>query len=153
MEQYLEEIAALDTKYSVICKPLCKERGNVVARGLYDDIKRIHKEGGGEKEEEGSKIYVDGGNDNTEEGEEREGSAFLEDASNDDDIYGAVSSKGTTITNDKAAKGDNDKERRMLLILQLWVCAIKHMEAVAKLITEKDINCLENLTEVTCRDF
>ena len=28
-----------------------------------------------------------------------------------------------------------------------------HMEVVAELITEKDIDCLENLTDITCRDF
>ena len=51
MEQYLEERAALETNYSDPCKPLYKERGNVVVRLLDDEIKRIHKEGGGEKEE------------------------------------------------------------------------------------------------------
>ena len=53
MEQYLEERAALETKYSDLCKPLYKERGNVVAGRLDDDIKRIPKEGGDDKEEEG----------------------------------------------------------------------------------------------------
>ena len=28
-----------------------------------------------------------------------------------------------------------------------------HMEAISKLTTERDIDCLENLTDVTCRDF
>ena len=28
-----------------------------------------------------------------------------------------------------------------------------HMEAVAKLITERDLDCLEHLTGVTCQDF
>ena len=46
-----------------ICKPLYEERGNVVAGRLYDDIERIHKEGGGEKDEEGLKRDDDGGND------------------------------------------------------------------------------------------
>ena len=50
MGKYLEERAALEMKYSDMCKPLYKERGNTVAGCLDDEIERIHKEGGGEKE-------------------------------------------------------------------------------------------------------
>ena len=46
IEQHLEEIAALEMKYSDICKPLYEERGNVVSGSLDDEIERIHKEGG-----------------------------------------------------------------------------------------------------------
>ena len=38
MERYLEERAALDMKYSVPCKPLYEEIGNVVAGRLDDKI-------------------------------------------------------------------------------------------------------------------
>ena len=49
---------------------------------------------GGEKEEKVSKGY---GNNDAGEGEEREESASLEDASNNDEIYGAIASgQGTT---------------------------------------------------------
>ena len=41
----------------------------------------------------------------------------------------------------------------MVGIPQFWVCAMGHMEAVAKLITERDIDCVEHLTDVTCQDF
>ena len=54
MEKYLEEIAALEMKYLDLCKPLYKKIGNVVAGRLGDEIDRVNKEGGGEKEEEGS---------------------------------------------------------------------------------------------------
>ena len=37
--------------------------------------------------------------------------------------------------------------------LQFWLFAMGHMEAVAKLIIQKDIDCLKHLTDVTCRDF
>ena len=47
----MEERVVLEMKYLDICKPLYKERGNFVAGLLDDDIKRIHKERGGEKEE------------------------------------------------------------------------------------------------------
>ena len=63
MEQYLEERAALETKFSDPCKPLYEERVNVFTGSLGDEIKIIHKEGGGEKEEEGSKRDDAGGND------------------------------------------------------------------------------------------
>ena len=62
MEPYLEERAVLETKFSDLCQPLYKEIGNVVAGRLDDDTKRIHKEGGGEKEKEGSKIDDSVGN-------------------------------------------------------------------------------------------
>ena len=73
MEKYLEERAALETKYSDLCKPIYEERGNVVAGRLGDDIERIHKEVGGEKEGEGSKRDDDGGDDDAGDVEEREG--------------------------------------------------------------------------------
>ena len=41
----------------------------------------------------------------------------------------------------------------MVGILQFWVCAMVHMEAAAKLITERDLDCLRHLTDVTCRYF
>ena len=154
MERYLEERAALEMKYLNLCKPLYKERGNVVAKRLDDEIERIHKELGGEKEEEGSKGDDDDGDEDAGGGEEREGAVSLEDAPNDDDIYGAISpGQVTTTTNAKDAKDDDDEEGRMMGIPQLWVCAMGHMEAIAELITERDIYCLKNLTDVTCRYF
>ena len=41
----------------------------------------------------------------------------------------------------------------MVRIPQFWVRAMGHMEAVDELITERYIDYLENLTDVTCRDF
>ena len=52
MELNMEERVVLETKISDLCKPLYEEIGNVVAGRLDDETKRIHKEGGGEKEEE-----------------------------------------------------------------------------------------------------
>ena len=68
MEWYLEERAALEMKYSDLCKPLYEERGNVVAGRLDDEIKRIHKEGGSKKEEEESKGDDDSSDDDAGEG-------------------------------------------------------------------------------------
>ena len=70
MELYLEEISALEKKYSDICKPLYKERQNVATVRLDDDIKRINREGGEKKE--GEVLKGDGSSgDDAGEGEER----------------------------------------------------------------------------------
>ena len=52
-----------------ICKPQYEEGGNVVARRLDDETEKIHKEGRGEKEEEGPKGYNAGGDKKEGEGE------------------------------------------------------------------------------------
>ena len=88
------------------------------------------------------------------EGEEREGDASLEDTSDNDTIYGAIASgQDTNTTNAKSTNHNNDKEGCMVGIPHFWVCAMGHMEAVAELITERDIYCLERLTDVTCPYF
>ena len=150
MEKYLEERAALETKYSDLCKPLYEERGNDVAGRLDDNIKRIHNEGGGEKEEERLKGDDGNGNGGVEEGEEREGAAPLEDASKDNEIYGTIAYRQSTTTNAKVdSKDDDDREGRTVGIPQFWVCVMGHMEAVAELIIERDIDCVEHLADVT----
>ena len=122
-----------------LCKPLYEERGKSVARRLDDEIERIHKEGGDEKEEEGSKRDDDGGDDGAGGGEEREGAASMEDASDDDDIYGNIASiQVDTNTNTKDDAKDYDgEEGSMVVTPQFWVCAMGHMDAIAKLITER----------------
>ena len=129
MYRYLEERAVLEMKYLDLCKPLYEERGNVVDGCLDDKIERIHKEGGGEKDEKGLK--GDNNDDDAGEGYEKEGAASLEDTSNEDNIYGAITSgQDTTTNNKKYAKDDDDEEGRMVGIPQFWVCAMGHMEAV-----------------------
>ena len=151
MERYLEERAAPEMKYLDLRKPLYEERGNVVSGCLDDEIERIHMEGGDETEEEGSKGDC-GGDNAAREGEEREGAASLEASSDDYEIYNVIASGQGTTTNAKDdAKDDDDEEGRMVGIPQFWVCAMGHTEAVAELITERDIDCLKHLTDVTCR--
>ena len=41
----------------------------------------------------------------------------------------------------------------MVGILQFWVCAVVHVEAISKLIIERDIERLGNINDVTCQDF
>ena len=92
---------------------------------MDDEIESIHKEVGGEKEEEGSK--VDDG-DNAGEWEERYGDSYLEDTSGYEEIYGTIASgQGATTT---SAKDDDEEEGRMAGIPQFWVYVMGHMEAV-----------------------
>ena len=63
---------------------------------------------GGKKEEDGSKGDNDVEDDNAGEVEEREVAASLEDASNNNEIYGDIASRGTTTNNAKAPKDNND---------------------------------------------
>ena len=122
---------------------------------MDDDIKSIHKEGGDKTEEEGPKGEGGGNDDGTGEGEEMDRAASLEASSDDDKIYCAIASgQGTTTTKAKDnAKDDDDVEGLMVGTPQFWVCAMGHMEAVAQLITERGIDCLEHLTNFTCRYF
>ena len=84
----MEERAALEMKYSDLCKPIYKERRNVVAGRLDDEIQRIHKQVGGQKEEDGSQGYVS--DKDGREGKEMEGTPSLEDAPNNNKIYGDI---------------------------------------------------------------
>ena len=137
-------------KYLDLCKPLYKERGNVVAGCLDDKIERINKEGGGDNDEEGSKGY-DNVDDDVREVEEREGSASMEASSDNEEIYCDIAyGQGNNNDAKEYANSNNDEEGRMVGIPQFWVCAMRHMEAVANLITERDIDCLKHLTSVTC---
>uniref|UniRef100_A0A7S4W3L7 Nucleosome assembly protein n=1 Tax=Ditylum brightwellii TaxID=49249 RepID=A0A7S4W3L7_9STRA len=47
---------------------------------------------------------------------------------------------------------EEEDEDEVKGIPQFWVCAMGHMEAVAELITQSDVDCLEHLRNVTCDD-
>lgn len=63
--------------------------------------------------------------------------------------------KGTMNNTTKPQDGDAEKppEDSIIGIPQFWVCAMGHMETVAELVTESDVDCLEFLTDVQCEDF
>ena len=48
---------------------------------------------------------------------------------------------------------DDEEDENIVGVPQFWVCAMGHMETVAELVTERDVDCLEHLTNVTCEDF
>ena len=64
----------------------------------------------------------------------REGSASLEDAFGNEEIYGVITSgHGNTTTNAKDdVKDEDDNKGRMVGIPSFWVCAMGHLEAVSK---------------------
>lgn len=53
--------------------------------------------------------------------------------------------------NEVEAEGENGAVT--VGVPQFWVCAMGHMETVAELVTERDVDCLEHLVNVTCDDF
>jgi hypothetical protein len=60
------------------------------------------------------------------------------------------------IAKENEGEGDNEKdggagqEEKVKGIPQFWVCALGHMDVVAGLITEQDVDCLEHLEDITC---
>lgn len=67
---------------------------------------------------------------------------------------------------DEAAKKKNAEENKDVVqdadvveeedvkgIPQFWACAMGHVDVIAELITEADVDCLDHLTDVTCNDF
>lgn len=45
-----------------------------------------------------------------------------------------------------------DNEPKVVGIPQFWICAMTHMEPLADLITDEDIDCLEHLQNIACVD-
>jgi len=54
--------------------------------------------------------------------------------------------------NDQDNNDDDEEGERARGIPQFWVCAMGHMEQVAELLTEEDVDCLEHLLDIKCLD-
>jgi nucleosome assembly protein 1-like 1 len=65
----------------------------------------------------------------------------------DQEIDDAAIAVGEIIT-----QGEDEEEGEIVGVPQFWVCAMGHMQAVAELITEGDVDCLESLVNITCED-
>ena len=72
-----------------------------------------------------------------------------------------VTDEGDERGNETEDKDDNaselkneasNSEIKVVGIPQFWVCAMSHMEPLAELITEEDVDCLEALQNITCID-
>lgn len=54
---------------------------------------------------------------------------------------------------DATTNHDNDTNNNVKGIPQFWACAMGHIDLLAELITEQDVDCLDHLTDITCNDF
>lgn len=56
--------------------------------------------------------------------------------------------------NEDEAKEESqeDESEKVVGIPQFWVCAMSHMEPLAEIITEEDVDCLEKLQNIVCID-
>lgn len=56
--------------------------------------------------------------------------------------------------NEDQAKEESqeDEPEKVVGIPQFWVCAMSHMEPLAEIITEEDVDCLEKLQNIVCID-
>lgn len=123
MEQYLVDRAALEAKYQGLCKPLFDERAEIV-KGMHDS-----------KIKEEFKVE---GNQETTKAQSKQGQVETVDDKEDEE--------------EPVTDNDTENEIDVVGIPQFWVCAMSHMEPLAELITEEDVDCLENLVDVTCVD-
>jgi nucleosome assembly protein 1-like 1 len=57
-----------------------------------------------------------------------------------------------TKENEGEDQPEEDDGERVAGVPQFWVCALGHMDVVAELITEQDVDCLEHLQDITCYD-
>ncbi|KAL9181885.1 hypothetical protein ACHAXT_012228 [Thalassiosira profunda] len=79
-------------------------------------------------------------------------------ASNEEkeDAGGAAAAEGAVedASDDEGAQvGQVGDEEDVKGIPQFWACACGHVDVIAELITEADVDCLDHLTNVACADF
>ena len=52
-----------------------------------------------------------------------------------------------------SSSSNEQQQQQVKGIPQFWACAMGHIDILAELITEQDVDCLEHLTDITCNDF
>mmetsp|Transcript_19036 Transcript_19036/g.32020 ORF Transcript_19036/g.32020 Transcript_19036/m.32020 type:complete len:422 (-) Transcript_19036:104-1369(-) len=60
---------------------------------------------------------------------------------------------GDIASNDTTGASDGEDQQEVKGIPQFWACAMGHIDLLAELITEEDVDCMEHLVDVTCDDF
>lgn len=136
MEQYLVDRAALEAKYHNLCEPLYQERADIIQGKKDDDI---------EKEESKNETKEDR-NDGDGEAKDSEEQVDTVDTVDDaDDGFGKKEQEGEE-------QSTNNDEGKVTGIPQFWVCAMSHMEPLAEMLTEEDVDCLESITDIRCVD-
>lgn len=59
----------------------------------------------------------------------------------------------TSSSHDDNEDDTNNNNNNVKGIPQFWACAMGHIDLLAELITEQDVDCLDHLTDITCDDF
>jgi len=54
---------------------------------------------------------------------------------------------------DSVPRGDIEESSTIKGVPQFWICAMGHLETIAEIVTEQDVDCLEALNDITCQDF
>ena len=126
LEEYRLERAALEMKYAKKIDPLFEERKGVI-NGEFDDTIGSTSDTTQPTNTAVDEEYVDV----AEEG-------VVEDVNEDEENEQMPQQPGAN-----AVKG----------IPQFWACALGHVDVIAELITEADIDCLDHLTDITCTNF
>lgn len=127
LEEYRLERAALEMKYAKKMDPLFEERRGVI-NGEFDDTFGSTADTTQSTNRVVDEEYVDV----AEEG-------VVEDVKEDDENEQQMPEQPGA----NAVKG----------IPQFWACALGHVDVIAELITEADIDCLDHLTDITCTNF
>ena len=70
-------------------------------------------------------------------------------------VVGALDEEIAANNNNGGGGGDDDADDNVVVkgIPQFWACAMGHIDIIAELITEQDIDCLDHLIDITCTDF
>lgn len=69
-----------------------------------------------------------------------------------DVVMGALDEE-IAANNNNDGDGNNNDDTVVKGIPQFWACAMGHIDIIAELITEQDIDCLDHLIDITCTDF
>jgi len=60
---------------------------------------------------------------------------------------------GDIAKSDNTGASNGEDQQQVKGIPQFWACAMGHIDLLAELITEEDVDCMEHLVDVTCDDF
>jgi len=130
----VEKLKTLNTQRDEIMEQYLKDRAALEAKyhhlckPLYSERAAIIK---GEKDEEIGK---------SKEGDVADDQAETVDKDEDHEEV------------DESQVNDNNDENKVIGIPQFWICAMTHMEPLAELIAEDDVDALEHLQNIACID-
>jgi nucleosome assembly protein 1-like 1 len=129
----VEKLKTLNTQRDEIMEQYLKDRAALEAK-YHDLCKPLYSERAaiikGEKDEEIGE---------SKEGDVADDQAETVDKDEDEKV-------------DESQANDNNDENKVIGIPQFWICAMTHMEPLAELIAEDDVDALEYLQNIACID-